>query len=249
MNTKAASLVVIGLLLAGELISQAARPQRALFIGNSYTYFWNLPQSVAAMAESQGIDLDTRQSTIGGANLGQHWRGDRELTSLDEVQSGRYDAVIIQDHSLRAIDHPDSLLLYGRQFGEAIKAEGGRVYLYLTWARKWDPYMQAEITARYTELAEMIDATIVPVGPAWARARELRPDLELYDPDHHHPSAIGTYLTACVFYGVLTGQSPVGLPSRLTTIDQNGELLYLNILTAGDAQFCQRVAEEIIHQR
>jgi len=36
---------------------------------------------------------------------------------------------------------------------------------------------------------------------------------QLYDPDGTHPSNLGTYLAACVFYGTITGESPVGLPS------------------------------------
>ena len=82
------------------------------------------------------------------------------------------------------------------------------------------------------------------------RARELRPDLNLYDPDQSHPSPTGTYLSACVFFGVLTGKSPVGLPDRLITMDKDGETLYLNILPPQDAKFCQEVAAEILkHQQ
>ena len=246
MNARNLSLVILLLGLVGGLCAQNTAPQRVLFVGNSYTYFWTLPQQVAAMAASQDIGLFTRQSTSGGTNLGQHWRGEKGLRSLALIQSGDFDAVIIQDHSLRALDHPDSLLLYGERFGEAIRVAGARTYLYMTWARPWDPYMQADITARYTELAERIGATIVPVGPAWARARELRPDLELFHPDQHHPSPTGAYLSACVFYGVLTGHSPIGLPPRLETVDRDGEPLYLNIQTPENAQFCQKVAAEIL---
>merc|ERR1711972_572750 len=34
----------------------------------------------------------------------------------------------------------------------------------------------------------------------------------LYDDDATHPSALGTYLAACVLFGSITGQTPVGLP-------------------------------------
>ena len=98
----------------------------------------------------------------------------------------------------------------------------------------------------YTKLAKTINARIVPVGLAWQRSRELRPDLDLFDPDGSHPSTVGTYLTACVFFGVLTGQSPVGLPHRIISNDKDGEKLYLNIQSKETALFCQKVAEEII---
>ncbi|MEO1651947.1 MAG: hypothetical protein AAFU64_00230 [Bacteroidota bacterium] len=243
-------VLILGFILNSfPLDAQEKIPQKVLFVGNSYTYFWNLPQQVASMAQSQAIALTTRQSTSGGTNLGQHWRGERKLLSLDKIQQGDYDAVVLQDHSKRAIDYPDSLLHYGQLLGKEIQAKGARIFLYMTWAREFDPYMQTEITNKYTELARKINATLVPVGPAWARARELRPGFPLYDPDRSHPSALGTYLTACVFYGIITLRSPVGLPHRLMTKDADGEKLYLNIQSPEDALFCQKVAREILEQQ
>ena len=45
----------LGITILGN--SQTESPQKVLFVGNSYTYFWNLPQNVALMAESQKINL------------------------------------------------------------------------------------------------------------------------------------------------------------------------------------------------
>ncbi|MBK8181038.1 MAG: hypothetical protein IPK67_19560 [Planctomycetes bacterium] len=66
-------------------------------------------------------------------------------------------------------------------------------------------------------------AWIAPVGPAYALAweREVAAGADplatdsrfyrLYDDDARHPSTLGTYLAACVFYVTMTGSSPVGL--------------------------------------
>lgn len=235
------------LLLAGQYLqAQPAIPQKVLFIGNSYTYFWNLPQVVAEMATEKDLPLTTRQSTSGGTNLGQHWRGERQLRSKPLIEQGNFDAVVLQDFSMQAVDHPDSMLYYGALFGELIKSKGAQPYVYMTWSREWDPYTQAAITEKYRELAAKIKARVVPVGLAWQRAHELRPDLPLFFDDGSHPSPLGTYLSACVFFGVLTNQSPVGLPNRLGTTDKDGETLYLSIQSAENALFCQKVAEEII---
>ncbi len=247
-NYKLSPFLLVLLLTSILLQAQDTKTQKVLFIGNSYTYFWNLPQNVAAMAESKNIDLQTRQSTAGGANLGQHWRGEKGLNTIEIIEEGNFDMVILQDHSMRAIDHPDSLLHYGKLLGNFAKKTGAKPYVYMTWARTWNPYMQESITQKYTQLAEKINAQIVPVGLAWQRSKELRPDLDLYDADGSHPSTIGTYLTACVFFGILTNQSPVGLPHRLISTDKDGEKLYLNIQSTQDALFLQRVAEEVINE-
>lgn len=234
------------LLVPTYLNAQENIPKKVLFVGNSYTYFWNLPQQVTQLAKEGDMDIVTKQSTIGGANLGQHWRGDRDLKTVQLIKNENFDAIVLQDQSLRAIQHPDSLMLFGEKLAKLAKDNGAKVYVYMTWARAFDPFMQKEITTGYEQLAERIDATVVPVGLAWEKARKLRPDIELYDPDNSHPSNVGSYLSACVFYAKLTGKSPVGLPSRLISKDIDGEKLYLNILPGGDAQFCQKVAAEIV---
>lgn len=226
--------------------SQTDTSKKILFVGNSYTYFWNLPQVTTAMMQAKKMPFTAQQSTAGGAHWGHHYRNERGLQTKSKIQSGDYDIVILQNHSRSTIDRPDSLMYFGTLFDQMIKKSGAQTYLYMTWARSWDPYMQAPIKAKYMELAEKIGATIVPVGPAWERARSLRPELDLYDPDGSHPSTLGTYLTACVFYGVLTGESPIGLPTRLASKDQDGEFLFLNIQSGETALFFQNVADEIV---
>lgn len=225
--------------------AQSNSSKQILFVGNSYTYFWNLPQQLNAMAAARDIPLMAYQSTAGGSNLGQHWRGEKNLRSREIIQEKIFDVIIIQDHSMRSIEAPDSLMYFGKKMTDLIKSRNAAPYLYMTWSRIWDPYMQAPIQEAYEALGEATGAEVVPVGLAWQKARQLRPDLPLYDPDGSHPSPLGTYLTACVFFSTLTGESPVGLPNRLIAIDKEGEKLYLNIQSEEDALFCQKVAEDI----
>lgn len=226
--------------------AQPSTTKRVLFVGNSYTYFWNLPQQINAMAAAKNIPLKAYQSTAGGANLGEHWRGEKNLSSRDIIQEKEFEAIVIQDHSMRSIQAPDSLIYYGERLVDLIQSKGAQAYLYMTWSRIWDPYMQDPIQDTYERLGKATDAQVVPVGLAWEKARQLRPDLPLYDGDGSHPSPLGTYLTACVFFSTLSGESPIGLPHRLITTDREGEKLYLNIQSEEDALFCQKVAAEIV---
>lgn len=222
--------------------------QSVLFVGNSYTYFWNLPQHVASMAKTQNISLMTRQSTNGGVTLANHWKGERNLMTQSLIKNGQFDYVVLQDNSLYPLMYADTTLKYGKLLGKLISANGGKPIIYLTWGRRNNPLMQPVNNMIYKELAKSINAEIAPVGPAWMKAEELDPTIELYDPDGSHPSAIGTYLTACVFHAILTGKSPVGLPERLIHQDKDGEKLYLNILPQRIALFCQQVAQATVQE-
>lgn len=237
--------ILILLLFLKPSDAQDTSNTSVLFIGNSYTYFWNLPQSVNAFTKHENLNYTIKQSTAGGANLGEHWRGEKSLSSKDLIKNGQFDVVILQDHSTITIDHPDSLIYYGHKFAEIIKETNGKPYLYMTWSREWDPFMIDSIEYYYEKLGIEIGAEVVPVGLAWKKALHLRPDLPLYDEDMSHPSPLGTYLNACVFYSVLTGRSPIGLPNRLTTKDETGQTLFLNIQSKENALFCQKVAYEV----
>lgn len=243
--------LVLGLLLFLNLhlFAQEAAPKKVLFVGNSYTYFWNLPQTVQAMAKEKKVDLTTRQSTSGGVHWGHHWRAERNLNTPSIIKEEDFDAIVLQNHSMSTFNRVDSMYHFGQRFSKLGKQKGAQIYLYLTWAREWNPLMQKTITEEYTKLATTLKAKIVPVGPAWALARQLRPNFQLYDDDGSHPSALGTYLSACVFYGVLTGQSPIGLPNRLTAVDKDGEKIYLTIQSKESATFCQEIAAEILKQK
>lgn len=238
-------LIVLSTHLA---FAQTGDKERILFVGNSYTYFWNLPQQINTMAEESGLHLHAFQSTSGGANMGHHWRGERDLKTREIIATGQYDAIVFQGHSMSTIEYRDSLLHYASALADEIPSDVVKRYVYMTWAREWNPIMQDTIVEGYEDLAAAIGAEVVPVGLAWQMARQLRPDIQLYDVDGSHPSALGTYLTACVFYGALTGQSPVGLPHRLVTNDKDGEVLYLNIQSRGMAEFCQRVAQATLQK-
>ena len=61
-------------MVLASALERTEAPQRILFIGNSYTFFWNLPQNLASMAASQNLSIEARQSTASGASLEQHWR-------------------------------------------------------------------------------------------------------------------------------------------------------------------------------
>jgi len=210
--------------------------KRILFVGNSYTYQWNLPQQVAAMG---GDDFYIRQSTAGGVNWGQHWRGEKGLNTLNKIKHGNYDIVVLQNHSLRTIEAPDSLLIYGKKLAQKIRQTGAEPMLYMTWAREWNPLMIDTIDKVYHELGDEINALVVPVGRIWEDIRKLRPTVDLYQPDGSHQTPTGMYIAACAFYSALTGKTPLGLPSRLTMKDENGETIYLNIQSPEDASFFQ----------
>ncbi len=222
---------------------------RVLFVGNSYTYFENLPQVVSVLSEQTGTVLITEKITIGGAKLSEHWRGARGLKTREKIRNGDYDIVVLQEWSLGTVNERDSAVFYLGLFSKLARETGAKPYYYLTWGREKVPQQQEPISRVYREMAALNVAKVVPAGEAWARARELRPDFDLYNPDGTHPSELGTYLTACVFVATITGELPGTIPGTVSIRDSRSEDVILMMIDPLDVEFCRNVALETIENK
>jgi hypothetical protein len=253
----AAAVVACG--LAGVSAQEPnTRGTRLLFIGNSYTYFNNLPAIVQRLGEAAGVGpVDVRMVAPGGMRLEDHWRAADAHTALRE---GPWDVVVLQEQSTLGVDW----FLDGRTrvstdevFAPAVdrwvgrvREAGARPVLYLTWARKATREDQAGLNRAYGRAARRTGAEVAPVGLAWQRSRSGSPEVELYADDGSHPAPAGSYLAASTLVARVFGKSPVGLPGQITgpPVDlQTGQVKSLESallvrLDAGPAHALQRAA-------
>jgi uncharacterized protein DUF4886 len=214
-------MIVISALLpeGGRAIDRSlGGPQRVLFVGNSYTRFNDLPGMVRELSLSVrgGPPLFTRSETHGGYDLRRHWNRRRVRS---RIANGRFDWVVLQDHSTSPLREPQTLREYVRRFSSRVTSAGGRLVLFSTWARHPRSRfyqrvpsdaraMQERVDAVYGEIARELDVGVAPVGRAWLRASAELPHTTLHRRDGTHPALAGTYLSACVIYGTLTGRDP-----------------------------------------
>lgn len=193
-------------------------PKKVLFMGNSFTYFNNsLHYHVEklrrhALKPEAFAEYNFRAATIAGGYWFEH---QASLNSLTENKA--WDVVVLQGHSREAIDE-DKRLTFQASLAQSIallKKRGAKPMLFMTWAYKHSPEMITELEQQYTDIANDLNVVLVPVGSAFDRSLDARPDILLHAQDGIHPSREGTYLAACVFYTVLYGQSPEGLHYKM----------------------------------
>jgi hypothetical protein len=237
---------LLSLLTANGSAQDQKDTLRVLFVGNSYTYFENLPQVVSVLSGQTGTILITEKITIGGAKLSEHWRGARGLNTIEKIRNGDYDIVVLQEWSLGTVNERDSAVYYLGLFSKLAREAGAEPYFYLTWAREKIPQQQEVISRVYRETAALNKATVVPAGEAWALARSLRPEIKLFDPDGTHPSDRGTYLTACVFVATITGELPETISGVPAVRDSRGEEIILMRIDQMDVEFFRRVTLETL---
>lgn len=242
---KIKSLLLILLVLLPALNFAQQKELKVLFVGNSYTYGYNLAHIVSLMSEETSTRLVTRKSVIGGARLSEHWLGKRELETKKSIAEGEFDIVVLQDFSMSGINSPDSTLKYVKLFSDYNKLHGAETCLFNTWAREKVPQFQDEIDIMYMKAAEENGASRVPVGTAWELAMDLRPTVDLFTSDGSHPNELGCLLNAAMFVRFLTGELPERLPTLYRIEDANGETVRLMNHNPEDAEFCRRIALEV----
>lgn len=245
---KSALLIVTGLFLILAWTNAQQKELKVLFVGNSYTYGYNLPHIVSIISEETSVRLITRKSVIGGASLKEHWLGQRELQTKRIIAEGDFDVVVLQDFSMSAINEPDTSLRYFRLFSDYIRSHGAEPYLFNTWAREKVPQFQDEIDTMYEQAARENDAINVPVGTAWELAMDLRPSVDLFTSDGSHPNELGTMLTASVFVRVICGELPGIVPSLYVIQDAYGETVRLMNHNPEEAEFCRRIGNQVLEQ-
>ncbi|RJF96733.1 SGNH/GDSL hydrolase family protein [Noviherbaspirillum cavernae] len=237
-------LLFLSLALLVSTVAQTAPaelpPMRILFIGNSYTYYNDMPQLLARLASVSGVARPVQAETIavGGASLKSHWdKGQAQAV----IGRGKWDYVVLQEHSLLPLREPTATRHAIRLFHERIKAAGAKTILYLTWARAHAPQTQAELNRAYDSIGKEPGISVAPVGPAWLFARKADPGIPLYESDDSHPSILGSYLAAYVFHVVLFGQAPQRLmaPGGLSG-EEHAALLAAAVKAVADTGALQR---------
>lgn len=183
-----------------------------LFIGNSLTYWNDLPGMLEDLFElGGGGPLGTESVVSPGVGLPDHWQGG---VAVERIREGGWDVVVLQQGPSATEGRP-YLLEYSRRFAEEIEAVGARTALYMVWPAESRFFDFAGVSDSYASAAAMVDGMLFPVGEAWLAAWERDPRLELYGPDGFHPTPRGTYLAALVMYEQLTGRNPLDLPEAI----------------------------------
>lgn len=200
-----------------------------LFIGNSFTYFNELPEILNSLSEAAGTDLHAERLTYGGYYL--KWYTDPENPHGNEavplLKSRHFDYVVLQEQSKAPASDPETFAEGVAALMPYITESGAKPVFYKTWAYARESAKLADsgmgyeemlfkLTAAYNAQAEKYGAGSVPVGEKFFRVMEDHPMISLIKEDAFHPNLCGSYLAACLFYKYFTGQNPpdTWLPER-----------------------------------
>lgn len=220
-----------------------------LFIGNSMTYYHDMPTAIfEKMAASAGFDVTVRSVTAGGRFLWEHLSLDDEparaaKAALAADKAGVYDFVVLQEGMPDLYTRTENFYEAVRILTGKIRDLGAKPALYARMGNKRgnpeldDPactyeHVYQTIVKAHETISQELD---IPVAWAVRAAYEMNEEplpFDLYDPDRSHPSYAGSYVAALCVFTALFGADP-------TMITYDGEL------PPDQAALCREVVKKV----
>ena len=222
--------------------------EKILFIGNSFTFYWNLPSQVEKMSIERGINWDITHFTVPSATLKEH-SNNPNLKSILESQT--FDHVIIQEHSTNILTgEQGNPKFYFDQIASLIP-DSTQIHIFSTWMY---PSME-ELNTNNEEypieesIKQIIEGTttkIIPVGRAFKLFNDKYPQFNLLMEDEKHPNPNGSYLASCIIFSHLSAESSLNLSKRYKGVDNKGVNIYYSIVEDEVLTFIQQISDEVI---
>jgi hypothetical protein len=209
--------------------------KRVYFIGNSYTYYNNLPNLIEQVAASTNDILNYEEHTPGGSAFQDHVANP---SVISKIENDNWDYVVLQEQSQRPALSDSFSFPYALGLSNKIKKANAcsKVLFFMTWGYKNGDQvncnnglkymctyegMDDKIYDSYIRMAKQNQDIVSPVGKVWRTIRERYPAIDLYSPDNSHPSYIGSMAAAYTFYTMIFKKDPtqVAFNGTLSTAD------------------------------
>jgi len=221
--------------------------ENILFIGNSFTFYWNLPSQVEKMSIEIGLNWKVKHISIPSATLQIHWNN-QDLKSL--LESEKFDHIIIQEHSSTPLENQDLTKTYFEKIMSLIP-ESTQVHFFSTWMYPSIQYLNVKndefpIEKNIQEIIKGYDVKIIPVGRAFKLFNEKYPFFKLLMEDDKHPNSNGSYLASCIIFSHISGKSSVNLSKRYEGFDSKGVGIYYSIVEDEVLSSLQEISDEVI---
>ena len=167
-----------------------------LFVGNSHVFWGMLPQQVYIISKANGVDILYKDISENGAHLSRS-----KDEAITELQTGKYDYIVLQDNTRLLPDGMDGFLEVIRLLCDEAKSNGTVPVLFNPAID--DTVRLSNYTEAYMRAADENDAILVNAGGAWLYAFQTIPGVSLYAWDGIHANNAGAFFTACLFAAVL----------------------------------------------
>lgn len=198
-------------------------PIKILFIGNSSTYYNNMPFMVEGLAKADNIDCQVKSITASNYKLSQFATPDNSYNTeiMNALSTEKWDFVVLQEHREVIMQNLEKTQTALATLKKSIDDCGAKTILYETQADRIGHdftingtsiyfehnTLQYYINKNYYYLSGLQECSLAPAGLYYTRCMNTYPEISLYNTDMIHPSSEGSYLAACVLYQTIFNKS------------------------------------------
>ena len=185
-----------------------------LFVGNSYTYFNDMPSIFASVCAENGVEVRADCVAAGDYSFARFLDPEDEYAKImeEKLSSGGFDFVVLQEYSHVPASDPEIFFAGAAALCDKIRKAGAKPVFYETWARAdgdeiletygWThEEEQTLLRAAYEKAGAENGAILVYAGERFSRA--YRAGEPVFAEDRSHPTEAGSRLVAEEFYKVL----------------------------------------------
>ncbi|WFB68900.1 PKD domain-containing protein [Chryseobacterium sp. WX] len=201
------------LICTGFSVLSFCQSDEVLFIGNSVTYFNDMPEIFKNIAASKGKNLSVTTHTPGGTGFVNHVD---DASLYQKIRSKNYKYVIMQPGTAESAGHsyPVSVTAErGRKIRDSIRKYSpcSKIFLYeipygVPSANEYNTYFafQQKIKDSITKMSNLMQVEMVPAGESARHYYNSSQDLALHGSYNDiHPGPKGSYLVAATMYSAI----------------------------------------------
>jgi hypothetical protein len=180
---------------------------RVLMIGDSLTYYNDMPGLLQQFTVHEPHPIDVERRTFPYCSLATHL----DHGAAERIKEGRFDYVVLQDFSRLPVTDPQTCIRSYERYNDVAKGANSKIIIFENWTRAGMDDDFPKMRETYRIIEERTGGIRAPIGTAFRNLRAARPDIKLLL-DDRHPSDAASYLIACVLYDVIYHKKSSDLP-------------------------------------
>lgn len=198
-----------------HITSRSPEVTKVLFIGNSLTYTEEAPTQFAKIFRVlyDYKPLLVESATGPGLTLREHLSNKNTNKALKQQ---KWDYVIVQEGSQPAFHRQQEALESLRHMVKIVEDDGGKPIIVMIPADRGEPEWQKKLNDFFSLASKELKTPLMPLGEVSAFCQKQHPQLNLHDPDKHHPNLTGAMLYGCMAVKAIKPFEPVTLKDKLT---------------------------------
>lgn len=178
-------------------IGLSVSAQKILFLGNSLTYYNELPKILEYIAKEHKVELETESLCRPNYALIDHLD---DGIFQKKIAKGKYDYVIVQQGPSSQIEGKTMLLKDGATINLLCKANKSKLGYFMVWPSKRYYFTFDKVIENHQLAAKSSNAILFSVGAVWKEYNKEKNKEILYERDGFHPSKAGSFLAALTMF-------------------------------------------------